>query len=98
MKGAYDNIKMTLNIAGELIQLDVPFDDQYKVREAERDVKLYCDKLKKSWPSVSDKNILAMAAYQFARWYRQLLDVQQEVNDIARKKSNEIDQWCKENI
>ncbi|MCH5231426.1 MAG: hypothetical protein J1F43_06485 [Muribaculaceae bacterium] len=97
MKGA-DNIKMTLHIGNELIQVDVDFDDQYKVREAERDVKLFCDKLRKSWPDSADSHILAMAAYQFARWYRQLLEEQNQAIDMAREKCLEIEHRINDNI
>lgn len=98
MKKGDDNIKMTLNISGELFKLDVPFDDQNKVRIAEREVKSLCDRLKKAWPDKSDKNVLAMVAFQFARWYRQLLDIQEDAAEAANLKCEEIDNWCKENI
>lgn len=91
MKGS-DNIKMTINIGGELIKLDVPFNDQDGVRDAEREVKSYIEKLKKAWPDNSDRNILAMAAYQFARWYQQLLKTQYDALDITRLKIKQIDQ------
>lgn len=94
MKG--DNVKMTLNIAGELFELDVDFNQQLSVREAERDVKQFCDKLKKSWPEKSDRNILAMAAFQFAKWYRQLLEIQQEAISMSRSKCSEIDRFFQE--
>lgn len=92
MKGSDDNIEMTLNIGGEYIKIKAAFDDQLRVRDAEREVKLYCEKLKNNWPNLSDRNILAMAAFQFARWYRQLLEVQQDAIDIATQKCKDIDQ------
>lgn len=82
---------MTLHIGNELIQVDVDFDQQYKVREAERDVKIFCERKRKEWPEASDAHILAMAAYQFAKWYRQLLDEQNDAIELARSKCNEID-------
>ncbi|MCH5224540.1 MAG: hypothetical protein J1D77_01025 [Muribaculaceae bacterium] len=91
MKGKDDNIEMTLNIAGEFLKLNVKFDDQLKVRDAERDVKIYCENLKKSWPEMSDRQILAWASYQFARWYRQLLEIQEKAIDIAKAKCSDID-------
>lgn len=91
MKGS-DKVAMTLNIGGELIKLDVKFDDQNIVRDAEREVKLYMEKLRKAWPDNSDKNILAMAAFQFANWYLRLLKIQEEAIDITRLKCSKIEE------
>lgn len=92
MKGS-DLIVMSLNIGGELIKIDVPFDEQYRVREAERSVKQYIDKLKKNWPEASDRVLMAMTAYQFANWYMQLLEIQDKAADIIADKTKEIDNW-----
>ena len=90
MKGS-DIVKMTINLGGELIKLDVNFDDQIAVRDTERDIKKYIDHLKKSWPDNSDRNILAMALYQFARWCHQLKLAQEDKIQLATEKSKEID-------
>lgn len=90
MKGS-DKVAMTINIGGELINLDVKFDDQNSVRDAERDVKLYIEKMKKAWPDNSDRNIIAMAAFQFAQWYHQLMKTQADANDLVSNKINQID-------
>lgn len=91
MKGS-DKIEMTINIGGELLKLDVKFDEQNGVRDAEREVKLYIDKLKKTWQDITDKEVLAMAAYQFANWYLQLLKIQNEVIEITSLKSMQIEE------
>lgn len=90
MKGS-DKVAMTLNIGGELIKLDVKFDDQNIVRDAEREVKIYLERLRKAWPDYSDKNLLAMAAYQFANWYLQLLKIQEDAIEQTRRKCSMID-------
>ena len=95
MKGS-DIIKMTINIGGELIKLDVNFDDQNAVRDTEREIKRYIDHLKKAWPEHSDRNILAMALYQFARWANQLKEIQEDANQLAFNKIKEIDMCLKE--
>ena len=91
MKGS-DKVAMTINIGGELIKLDVKFDDQNIVRDAEREVRGYLDRLRKAFPDYSDRNLLAMAAYQFASWYLQLLKIQEEALEIARQKCKKIDE------
>ncbi|MCH5227411.1 MAG: cell division protein ZapA [Muribaculaceae bacterium] len=90
MKGS-DKIEMTINIGGELIKLDVDFDDQIGVREAESEIKLFIDRMKKKWPQNSDKKLLAMAAFQFARWYQQLINFQMQAIDITNENIRKID-------
>ena len=85
MKGS-DKVNMTLNIAGEIIKLHVKFDEQDNVREAEREVRNYIDRMRKSWPEATDRELLALAAYQFAKWYQQLLSIQHEAIEMANNK------------
>ena len=73
-----DNIKMTINIGGEHLKLTVPFQRQDSVRDAEKAVQQLFDAWRAKWPSRSDKEILAMVAYQFASFYQELL-ARQEV-------------------
>lgn len=84
---------MTINIGGEIINLNVKFDDQISVREAEQEVKLYIDKLRKSKEEASDRELLAMAAYQFANWYLQLNKIQKDAIEIANMKTRQIDEY-----
>lgn len=95
MKGS-DNVKMTLNIGGELIILDVDFDEQIQVRDTERAIKKYIDHLRKSWPDKSDRNIMAMALYQFARWCDQLQDLQQQAIEAADTQTARIEAFLKD--
>ena len=92
MKGS-DNIDMNINIGGELIKLDVKFDDQLHIREAEREIKLYIERLRNTRPEASERRILAMTAFQFASWYIKLLKIQQDAMDIANLKSKQIEEW-----
>ena len=89
MKGS-DNVGITINIVDELIKLNVDFDEQISVRDAEKAVNAYFDKLRKAWPNNSDKNILAMVAYQFARSYHQLLKQQDEALDNINMLSQRL--------
>ena len=91
MKGS-DKVDITINIVGELIKLNVDFDEQNNIRDAEAAIKVYADKLRKSWPNNSDKNILAMVAFQFVRSYHQLLKIQNNALEIINGKINEINQ------
>lgn len=91
MKGS-DKIEMKINIGGESIKLKVGFDEQNSVRDTEREIKLYFDRLKKAWPENSEKNILAMTAFQFANWYHQLLRIQEDTLEAVNNKIQIIDE------
>ena len=88
MKGSKE-VDMTLNIGGEIIRLTADFDQQNIIREAEMAVKQYFNRLRKEWPDSSDRKILAMAAFEFSLWHKQLLKIQEEaigmVDDAARQ-------------
>lgn len=90
MKGS-ELIKMTVNLAGEPLIIDVDFNQQNEVRDAERLVKQYIDKWKKEWPDFSDRKMIAMAAFQFAQWYVRLNKIQTQTIELAKSKCSEID-------
>lgn len=91
MKGS-DKVEMTINIGGELIKLNVPFDDQINIRDAERLIKNHYDDLKKSWPDSSDKIILALVTFKLARWCQQLLKIHEEALGLVNLKKNQLEQ------
>ena len=90
MKGS-DIVEMIINIGGEPLKIDVPFNEQNIVRDAERDVKHFIDRLKKTWPDTSDKNIFAMAIFQYAKWCHQLVKIQEEAESLLNDCSHNID-------
>lgn len=90
MKGS-DFVEMNINVCGEPIKLNVKFDEQLDVRDAEREVKLYIEKKRKSWQDASDHQLLAMAAFQFALWYQQLQKIQQNALEFVKQKCNQLD-------
>lgn len=73
-----DKVEMTINIGGEILKLFADFNRQDDVRDAESAVRQYFNKMRKSWPEMSDTKILAMAAYQFAYWRQELLNLQND--------------------
>ena len=91
MKGS-DKVRMTINIVGELIKLNVDYDEQNSVRDAETAIKIYFDKLKKSWPNNSDKNILAMVAFEFAKSYHQSIKIKDQALDIINNNISRINE------
>lgn len=86
-----DNIKMTINIGGEHLKLTVPFSRQDAVRDAEKAVSQLFEAWRAKWPSRSDKEILAMVAYQFASFYQELLARQEAAAAIVGECSELLD-------
>lgn len=86
-----DVIDMNLNIGGELIKLKVKFDEQNDVRDAENTVRNFFDRMKKAMPDKSDRNILAMAAYQFALWFNRLNKIQERAVETIDLKTSQLD-------
>lgn len=60
---------MRVNIAGEIISLAVPFDDQDFVRDTERSIAELFDNWRERFPSKSVRELLAMMTYQYASYY-----------------------------
>ena len=62
-----ENIKMNLNIGGQRIVQTVPFRNQDFVRDVEKEVDNLYSKWRKEFHSKTDREILAMVAYQIGR-------------------------------
>lgn len=80
-----DKIKMYLNIGEQRISLTVPFARQDFVRDVEREVDSLYRKWRLSFPSKTDREILAMVAYQYASFYGEL----KERYEVATEKALE---------
>lgn len=63
---------MYLNIGDQRISLNVPFERQEFVRDIERDVDLLYHKWRQAFPAKTDREVLAMMAYQYAAFYGEL--------------------------
>lgn len=90
-----DNVKMTINIGGELIQLSVPYSRQNSVRDAEKAVAQLFESWRVKWPARSDKEILAMIAYQFAAFYQELLQRHSAAEVVADQCLSAVDALLK---
>ena len=86
-----DKVKMTLNIGGERLTLTVDFQKQDAVRDAER---IASDKYKEfrlQYPSRTDREILAMVAYQIDYFYHDLFKRHKEATDMADEIDRKLD-------
>lgn len=66
------NVKIEINIAGEPIRLAVPFEKQESVRECEAAVNALFSEWRRKFPKKSNSELMAMIAYQYASFYREL--------------------------
>lgn len=86
-----EQIKMSLNIGGQPLTVNVPFDRQEFARDTEEEI----DSLYRSWrrefPKKSDKELLAMVAYQYASFYRDLTERQRLAAKLAEECIDLID-------
>ncbi|MCM1153591.1 MAG: cell division protein ZapA [Muribaculum sp.] len=76
-------IKLDINIAGERIILTSPFSRQEAVRATEKNVNDLFNTWRHDFPNKSDKEILAMMAFQYASFYHELLAIQKEARSLA---------------
>lgn len=80
-----EKINMFLNIGDQRISLSVPFGSQNFVRNVEKDVDRLYRKWRNSFTAKTDKEILAMVAYQFASHYNKLKERYEEAANKAEE-------------
>lgn len=86
-----DPIKMTLNIGGQRISLNVPFSRQEFARDVEQSVDSLYTKWRRAFPQKTDREVLTMVAYQFASHYSELKELYGEAAEKAEKCLRLID-------
>lgn len=69
-----ENVNLELNIGGVRIPLAVPQSKLSSVRETEREVRELFNTWRDRYPSNTTAELLAMIAYQYARFYLELKD------------------------
>lgn len=64
--------KIEISIAGERIFLTVPFEKQDSVRDCEYEINSLFDKWRREFPRKTNSELLAMIAYQYASFFREI--------------------------
>ena len=67
-----EKIQMTINIGGCQLPVTVPFSQQDSVREVEAQVAELYTTWRRQFKKRTDREILAMVAYQYANFYMEL--------------------------
>lgn len=86
-----DKIKMNLNIGDQRITLSVPFARQEFTRNVEQQVDSLYRKWRHNFPAKTDRELLAMVAYQYASFYNELKDLYEQASDMAEECIKLID-------
>lgn len=92
-----EKIKIKINIAGESILLTVPFSAQDETRDTEQNVNSLFKAWRQRFPEKSDKELLAMIAFQYASHYDGLLREYNAACDYADRISSELELTLGEN-
>lgn len=86
-----EKIKMEVNIGGQPIRVTAPFSEQDFVRDTEKEINGLYAKLRSVYPSKEDREMIAIIAYQYASFYRDLTAKQNKALRLALECSKEID-------
>lgn len=86
-----DTVRMEISIAGELLQLTVPFESQDTVRKTERDIDALYNDWRLRFPRKTPKELLAMIAYQYASFYEELRARYDRAADLAEAIEHRLD-------
>lgn len=85
-----DKVKMILNIGGEHLTLTVDFNRQNAVRDAEKIAADKFKEFKQQYPKRSDREVLAMVAYQIAYYYQDLFNRHKEATRVAEEVDTQL--------
>lgn len=89
-----EEIKIEVNIAGEIIAFPVSISGQDAVREIEADLAVLYKELKIKHPRFDDKKLLAMMAYEFAKRYHSLKSIHTSAISMAEDLLEEASRLC----
>ncbi len=88
-----DEIDIRINIAGQPLELTVPFSRQDSVREVEAHVESLLRRWKKDYPNKSEYELMAMLTYQYASYYFAMRERQQHTMSLLEKLNLKLDSF-----
>lgn len=89
-----EEIKMTLNIGGTRIALTVPFTRQDFVRDVEGEVNRLYHSWRHQFAGRTDREIMAMMAYQFASYYYELRERYKQAGELTGRCAAALEKLC----
>lgn len=85
-----EKVKIKINIAGESITLTVPYSAQDDTRATEKNVNSLFATWRKRFPEKSDKELLAMIAFQYASYYDGLIKEYDAALDYTQNMAQDL--------
>lgn len=86
-----EKVKLKLNIAGEHILLSVPYSEQEQTREVEAQINHLFSTWRGRFPDKSDRELLAMIAFQYAGHYTAVLKERNAMIEAADSAADTLD-------
>lgn len=86
-----EKVKLKLNIAGEQILLSVPYSEQEQTREVEAQINHLFSTWRGRFPDKSDRELLAMIAFQYAGHYTAVLKERNAMIEAADSAADTLD-------
>lgn len=87
-------INIEVKIAEERVAFRIPFSEQDAVRMIESEIRLKIKELMKKYPAKSQKEILAMATYNYASAYYYLSKQREKEIEEAEKLLDDAEKLC----
>lgn len=84
-------VKIEISIASQRIPLSVDIDTVGAIRDVEAQIDALFRRWRKDFPAKSEKELLAMMAYQYASYYRELTIRYKEAAAQAQACDSELD-------
>lgn len=82
---------MEVIVGSQRVKLNVDFERQDFVRDTEDEIYRVFSTLRKRFPRKDERELLAMIVYQFASYYRGILDERDEALRLARECEERLD-------
>lgn len=80
-----EKVKIEISIGTTIVPLSVELDNVRNVRDLEKELNNLFDMWRKDFPAKSEKELLAMIAYQYASYYSQLTERYKDAYAEAEK-------------
>ena len=81
---------MELHIGSQTVAVTVPFNKQNFVRDTETEIDQLYSNLRIKFPKRDERDLLAMIVYQYADYYRELLQIHKKACHVALECEQQI--------
>lgn len=86
-----DKLDITLNIAGEILDLTIPRDEEYLLRRAATEINDVWSRWSRSFQGKSDRHVLTRVTLLFARGYLAQRMANEAVDGLLQQLDAELD-------